>query len=191
MNFDSHLDSVVTVTADLVNVTTPGQARGRDYAVPAGDDLRDTVTAVLGGGRPYRTRLTADDAAGLAAAGTQLRSVFVAIDRDDPDTAADTVNSLLAETGAQPRLERHDGEPWHLHYHGRETSPVVNWTASCATALATVIGSEYADRLGVCSAPACDRVYVDTSRNGTRQFCSASCQSRVKAAAYRARQHAG
>jgi hypothetical protein len=30
-------------------------------------------------------------------------------------------------------------------------------------------------------------VYVDTSRNGTRRFCSTSCQNRVKAAAFRAR----
>ena len=46
---------------------------------------------------------------------------------------------------------------------------------------------EYADRLGVCSAPECDRVFVDVSRNGTRRFCSTACQNRVKAAAHRAR----
>jgi predicted RNA-binding Zn ribbon-like protein len=28
---------------------------------------------------------------------------------------------------------------------------------------------------------------VDTSRNGTRRFCSTSCQNRVKAAAFRAK----
>jgi len=43
------------------------------------------------------------------------------------------------------------------------------------------------DRLGVCTAPRCDRVYVDTSRNGTRRYCSTSCQNRVKTAAFRAR----
>ncbi|MFC6935784.1 CGNR zinc finger domain-containing protein [Actinomadura yumaensis] len=35
--------------------------------------------------------------------------------------------------------------------------------------------------------PHCDRVYVDTSRNGTRRFCSTACQNRVKTAAFRAR----
>jgi predicted RNA-binding Zn ribbon-like protein len=54
--------------------------------------------------------------------------------------------------------------------------------------MATVLGSEYADRLGVCAAPACDRVFVDVSRNGTKRFCTEACQSRVKAAAHRARQ---
>ena len=49
------------------------------------------------------------------------------------------------------------------------------------------IGSAQADRLGVCQAPVCDRVYVDASKNGTRRFCSTACQNRVKAAAHRAR----
>jgi len=60
-----------------------------------------------------------------------------------------------------------------------------------AVGLAYVLGSEYADRIGVCSAPDCDRVYVDVSRNGTKRFCSTACQNRVKAAAFRARRAAG
>lgn len=47
--------------------------------------------------------------------------------------------------------------------------------------------SDLAGRLGVCTAERCDRVYVDTSKNGTRRFCSTACQNRVKAAAFRAR----
>jgi predicted RNA-binding Zn ribbon-like protein len=61
------------------------------------------------------------------------------------------------------------------------------WAAPCATGLAVVLGGELHDRLGVCTAPNCDRVYVDTSRNGTRRFCSTACQNRVKTAAFRAR----
>jgi predicted RNA-binding Zn ribbon-like protein len=61
------------------------------------------------------------------------------------------------------------------------------WAAGCATGLAVVLGGSGADRLGVCTAPGCDRVFVDTSRNGTRRYCSTSCQNRVKTAAFRAR----
>jgi predicted RNA-binding Zn ribbon-like protein len=50
-----------------------------------------------------------------------------------------------------------------------------------------VIGGDLAGRLGVCQAAQCDRVYVDTSRNAARQFCSTACQNRAKAAAFRAR----
>lgn len=57
-----------------------------------------------------------------------------------------------------------------------------------STALAVVLGNGFADRLGVCSAPNCDRVCVGVSRNGTRRFCSTGCQNRVKAATFRERQ---
>ncbi|WP_405008879.1 CGNR zinc finger domain-containing protein [Kitasatospora purpeofusca] len=56
-------------------------------------------------------------------------------------------------------------------------------------ALAEARGSRFASRLGVCSAPACDRAYVDVSRNGIRRYCSTACRNRVKSAAHRARTH--
>ena len=56
-----------------------------------------------------------------------------------------------------------------------------------AAAFAACGYAKYAGRLGVCAAERCDRVYVDTSRNATRRFCSTACQSRTKAAAFRAR----
>ncbi|MEO3867710.1 CGNR zinc finger domain-containing protein [Nonomuraea sp. B12E4] len=37
----------------------------------------------------------------------------------------------------------------------------------------------------------CQVVYVDTSRNGRRRFCSPGCANRVNVAAHRARRHAG
>jgi predicted RNA-binding Zn ribbon-like protein len=103
------------------------------------------------------------------------------------DDAAGQVNALLIRTGARPELERHDGEPWHLHFHAADGSLPNGWAAGCGTGLAVVLGGELSDRLGVCTAPRCDRVYVDTSRNGTRRYCSTSCQNRVKTAAFRAR----
>jgi predicted RNA-binding Zn ribbon-like protein len=42
-------------------------------------------------------------------------------------------------------------------------------------------------RLGVCAAEGCDDVYVDTSRNASRRYCSNTCASRSTVAAYRAR----
>ena len=62
-----------------------------------------------------------------------------------------------------------------------------SWAAPMATGLAIVLGNPAVDRLGLCNAPVCDRVYIDVSRNGTRRFCSTACQNRVKAAAFRAR----
>jgi predicted RNA-binding Zn ribbon-like protein len=186
VNFTSHVDAVVTVAVSLVNALTPGQARGRAYA--PGGDLAATVTAALRTGLPTARPVTGAEAADLVATAAQLRVVFDAVDGGDLDAAARQINALLAATGARPQLDRHDDEPWHLHFHGRSDSLAEGWTAGCATGLAVVLGTELYDRLGVCSAPRCDRVYVDVSRNGTRRFCSTSCQNRVKAAAFRARQ---
>jgi len=46
------------------------------------------------------------------------------------------VNALLTDYRSAPKLSRHDGEPWHLHF----TSAVAGteWGAGCATGLAVV-----------------------------------------------------
>ncbi len=175
------------MAVSLVNALTPGESRGRGYLPPAGADLQAAVTAALQTGRLAARAVTAGEAADLAETAAQLRVVFAAVDAGDVDAAASQVNTLLAATGARPQLDRHDGEPWHLHFHGRTDTLAQGWAAGCATGLAVVLGTELYNRLGVCTAPRCDRVYVDVSRNGTRRFCSTSCQNRVKAAAFRAR----
>ncbi len=188
MNFTSHVDTIVTAAVNLVNAVTPGEARGRGFDQPAGAELRHAVSEALRGERPQGPEITDQDAAKLTAIAAWLRVAIEAVDHGDVDGAALTLNALLAETGARPQLDRHDGEPWHMHFHGSADSVAQGWAAGCATGLAIVLGTEMYSRLGVCTAPRCDRVYVDVSRNGTRRFCSTSCQNRVKAAAFRARQ---
>ena len=84
-------------------------------------------------------------------------------------------------------MARHDEQLWHVHYRGTAGGPAAEWAGTCAAALGIVLGTDARTRLGVCTAPRCDRVYVDTSHNGTRRFCFTPCQNRVKAAAFRAR----
>jgi predicted RNA-binding Zn ribbon-like protein len=180
------MDAVVTVAVQLVNALTPGEARGRPYQPPGGAALPVAVTASLRAARPDTPEVSPHEAAGFRAVAEAIRAVFDAVAADRTDEAARLVNEMLARSEARPRLDRHDGEPWHLHFHGAEDTLVTSWAAACATGLAVVLGSDQQGRLGVCAAPRCDRVYVDTSRNATRRFCSASCQNRVKAAAFRA-----
>lgn len=183
MDFNSHTDTVVQVAVELVNLLTPGFRHGRGYEPPEDEERTAAVNALLRSGGGRRT-VSWEEAASLSFVAAELRAVFAA---DSADEAACLVNDMLARTGARPALERHDGEPWHLHFHGAGDSLVNGWAASCTTGLAVVLGSELYDRLGVCTAPRCDRVYVDISRNGTRRYCSTSCQNRVKTAAFRAR----
>ncbi|GAA5080203.1 putative RNA-binding Zn ribbon-like protein [Thermocatellispora tengchongensis] len=186
MNFNSHTDAVIAVAVALVNTLTPGERRGRAYRPPAGEERRAAVAEALRTGSRV-AEVTPEEAGEFCDVARELREVFEGVARGDVDAAAVRLNALLEKYEARPHLDRHDGEPWHLHFHGAGGTAVRDWAASCATGLAIVLGGELYDRLGVCTAPACDRVYVDVSRNGTRRFCSTACQNRVKTAAFRAR----
>ena len=188
--FDSHILALMDAAVGLVNVATPGEERGAAYAVPDDATLAARIAEVLtrGGRAPRVSRRDARafrEVAGLA------RTVFEASAEGDVPGAAEVVNRMLRETGARPQLDRFDDGSWSLHFHGGDDSLVRGWSAGVASGLALAVGSDLAGRLGVCAAPACDRVFVDTSRNGRRRFCSARCQSRVKAAAHRSRHRIG
>lgn len=187
MDFNSHTDIVVARAATLVNLATEGDRRGKPYQPPAGTELVAAMAEAIWGRPDDHRVLNLADVAELTAVAHSLRVVFESVASSDLDTAARQVNRLLQETQARPLLDRHDNEPWHIHFHAAKGGYAANAAASCATGLAVVLGGEFHDRLGVCTAPQCDRVYVDTSRNGTRRFCSTSCQNRVKTAAFRAR----
>jgi predicted RNA-binding Zn ribbon-like protein len=178
----------VAAAAALVNVATPGQRRGRPYAVPSGPLLEGALTDAVRSGSRRASAPTAAEVPALVELGIACRPVFELAGAGRYDVAAAAANALLETYRPAPRLERHDDEPWHLHFHGRADADRSGWGGGISVGLATVLGSAYPDRLGVCGAPACDRVFVDVSRNGTRRFCSTACQNRVKTATHRARQ---
>ena len=193
MEFDSHTSGVVLAAVEAVNTVAAGWARGKQYWPPTGDDLREPLFAALNKGarRTSRDTVSEAEAVELAEYLGELYLVFGLLDMEDLDGACELVNKILVATKATPMLSRHDGEPWHLHFHSRDASWSQGWAGSMATGLAMVLGSPMAERLGLCSAPSCDRAYVDTSRNGARRFCSTACQNRVKAATFRERQRNG
>jgi predicted RNA-binding Zn ribbon-like protein len=183
VNFDSYTDRVVGVAAALVNALTPGEHGGRPVDV---DPARrpDRCAGVLG------RRVTAAEAAELAALAGRLRPVFTAAEDGAVDRVAELVNALLRDYRSAPQLSRHDGEPWHMHFSSAATGVATEWGAGCATGLAVVVDGQATGRLGVCRAEGCDRVYVDVSRNASRRFCSEACLNRTKVAAFRARARA-
>ncbi len=192
VHFDSHVTTNLAVAVALVNGLATGSAFGQTVAPATGSKrLRERAQRALPTAGTRRTNLTPDDAAGLHRLAGRLREVFAALDAGREDAAAQVLNALLADSGARPHLHRHPPAPWHLHFHRPDAGPAEGWAAGCATALAQVLGSEEAGRLGTCAAPGCERVFVDVSRNGSRRFCGTACQNRVKAAAHRARAGAG
>jgi predicted RNA-binding Zn ribbon-like protein len=115
-----------------------------------------------------------------------VRSVALAESQDDVLTR---LNELLALARPRPYATDHDGE-LHLHYANADASALEQLTTTVAMGLSQVVVQHGWQRLGVCSAEGCDDVYVDTSRNASRRYCSNTCASRSTVAAYRARQKA-
>jgi predicted RNA-binding Zn ribbon-like protein len=119
-----------------------------------------------------------------------LRPAFEASEHDDVRGVVDVINVLLEKHPITPRIADHD--PAHLHIH------VANKAASVADliigesllGLANLVCDLGPTRLGVCAAAPCTNVYVDTSPNQSRRYCSERCSSRANVAAFRARQKA-
>jgi predicted RNA-binding Zn ribbon-like protein len=187
MKFDSHVLRLLEASVGLCNLLVPGERHGRDYRPPDGAERRRGIAVVVTPEREPVPSVGEQQEVALSSVAARLASVFAAADAGDQAAAAAAVNLLLSESGARPQLDHDPVDGWHVHFHGADDSLVVGWTAGCATALALALGSDLAGRLGVCAAQHCDRVYVDTSRNAARRFCSTACQNRTKAAAFRAR----
>jgi predicted RNA-binding Zn ribbon-like protein len=121
----------------------------------------------------------------------ELRPVFEASSRGDEQQVVALVNGLLAKHPVTPYIAGHDHESWHLHVAERRSGVAALIAAECVMGIATLIVDFGATRLGVCSAERCDQVFVDTSPNQSRRYCSDRCSSRANVAAYRARRKAG
>jgi CGNR zinc finger/Putative stress-induced transcription regulator len=112
-----------------------------------------------------------------------LRGLFVA-DRDELVTR---VNTVFAESGALPRLVRHDGWDWHLHLLDPDRPLATRIAVETAMAIVDLLRADELSRISTCAAAGCDGVVVDLSRNRSRRFCSTTCGNRTAVAAYRAR----
>lgn len=185
--FDSHLMTLLDVAVGLVNLHSGRHEQGRERSLLDPADATSATAAVLQRGEGPRPRVTVKDATTLADRARQWRRVFDAVGDGDDGAAAVVLNRLLRETGARPQLDPLPDGGWHVHFHGSDDSLAVGWAAGCTTALALALGSDLAGRMGTCAALRCDVVFVDTSKNGSRRFCSTGCQNRTKTAAYRSR----
>lgn len=103
--------------------------------------------------------------------------------------AEEHLNELLRLSRAAPHVHTTNmGMPWFLHFHAADAHPANAWSAGCAVGLAYLLSVRQVVRLGNCAADACDRVFLDLTKNRSRRFCSTACQNRVKAANHRKRQ---
>ncbi|MET0146955.1 MAG: CGNR zinc finger domain-containing protein [Ilumatobacteraceae bacterium] len=185
--FDSYEYTGARVAVDLVNALAVDHVSGRPAPDGGQDAHVDAVRAALSVDPASLDRFRPSDAAAFAALGRRLRGIVDALAAGDIDGAAGDLNAMLAEHPAHPHLAKEGGR-WRLHHHPDDDALIPMWTAICAEALARAIGEGHENRVGTCAGSECDRAFLDESKNARRRFCTTACQSRVKAAAYRARQ---
>jgi predicted RNA-binding Zn ribbon-like protein len=147
----------------------------------------DDLAGYLESRRWLRQKAEERDVAALRRLRRELRPIFEASDKGDEEEVVRLVNALLAKHPVTPYIAGHDRESWHLHVAERGSSVSRLITAECVMGLATLVVDFGATRLGVCSAERCEQVFVDTSPNQSRRYCSDRCSSRANVAAYRAR----
>jgi len=151
---------------------------------------RDAVVEHLAGRAWLQSQVTDRDVAVLRRFCKDLRPAFEASSRDDAQGVVDVLNALLAHHPITPRIADHDPARLHIHVANKAASVADLLVGESLLGLANLVCDLGATRLGVCAEPRCTHVYVDTSPNQSRRYCSERCSSRANVAAYRARQKA-
>jgi predicted RNA-binding Zn ribbon-like protein len=174
LNYDTYGSTAVELAIDLANADLEPDG-GVSRFLASHDEWFTPGTSL---------DLTPSDA--RKAADTALLVRAVALAESQPDVLT-RLNELLALALPRPYATDHDGE-LHLHFARPDAPALEQLTTTVAMGLSQVVVQHGWQRLGVCSAEGCDDVYVDTSRNASRRYCSNTCASRSTVAAYRARQ---
>ena len=151
---------------------------------------RDALVDHLSARSWLHPQVTDRDAGTLRRFQKELRPVFEASDAGDVQAVITGLNELMEKHPITPMISDHDPDDLHLHVATRADSVSQLLIGEALLGLATLVCDLGPTRMGVCSADRCNNVYVDTSPNQSRRYCSDRCSSRANVAAYRARQRA-
>jgi len=145
------------------------------------------LVAILPGREWLHPQVTERDVATLRRFQRELRPVFDAAESGDVQATIGLLNAAMVRHPITPRISDHDPDDLHLHVATKAASVAELLVGEALLGLATVVCDLGPTRLGVCSASPCTNVYVDTSPNHSRRYCSERCSSRANVAAFRAR----
>src|SRR5882757_3039613 len=179
---DSRVDlsSYAELAVRLVNTASLGHE--------GGDQLTsmDGLRALVADREHLNHGITRADLDALRMLRDEFRGFFVACSQGNGADAAERLNELLIQYPVHPQLSGHDGQPWHVHY--TESGSVSDkYAAGAAMGLAVRLTDVGIDRFGICQAPGCQGVFIDTSTSNTRRYCSERCMNRANVSAFRAR----
>jgi predicted RNA-binding Zn ribbon-like protein len=98
------------------------------------------------------------------------------------------LNPLLGEINVKVQTEIIGATPALRFEIPPGASILQRLSFECARGIFTTVENYGIERLRSCAAEPCRDVFVDTSRNNTRRFCSERCANRYNIAAFRDRQ---
>jgi predicted RNA-binding Zn ribbon-like protein len=165
------LASYAELAVQLVNTSTPDEDRLGDL---------DALRALLALGPHMAGRVGRADLEAMRDLRADLRAIFESVAAGDEDDAVERLNSLLVRHPVHPQISGHEGQRWHLDISESGSVPD-RYAAGAAMGLAVYISADGLDRLAVCASSPCRNVYIDTSSNRTRRYCSDLCASRTEA----------
>jgi len=173
------LSSYAELAVRLVNTASLGHDGGDQLAT------LDGLRALVADREHLSHGITRSDLEALRRLRGEFRGFFVACSAGDGADAAARLNELLIQYPVHPQLSGHDGQPWHVHY--TESGSVSDkYAAGAAMGLAVRLTELGLDRFGVCQAVPCQGVYIDTSADETRRYCSERCAKRASVTALHA-----
>jgi predicted RNA-binding Zn ribbon-like protein len=154
------------------------------------DTLDDLKILFTGENDWMRDEVTERDMTVFRRAQKRLRDVFeFGTAGRDADVVSE-LNSLLEAFPVQPRISGHDSSDWHMHVTSRGASVSAEYLAGAVWGLSVWLCEYGSARFGICADARCGNVYLDTSSNNCRRFCSDRCATRSHVAAHRARKRA-
>lgn len=178
MNFDAY----ATLAVDLVS-SEPDEL---DPADPLGS--ADALRAWLAGSPWMAERVRVEDLRPLRRLRSDLRAVFDAAIAGDSEATVAALNATLDRHRVTPSISGHDDSDWHLHVASTEGPLAEEYAAGALMGLTMAFLDLGRERFGTCADPRCRGVFLDTSRNRSRRYCSDRCATRANVAALRRRQ---
>jgi predicted RNA-binding Zn ribbon-like protein len=175
----------------LCRVNFDAYARTAVDLVNAGLDDLAGLRALFSGEQAYmRDQVAEKDLVVFRRAQRRLREVFEYGTSGRDADAVRELNTMLEAYPVQPRISGHDASDWHMHVASRGSSVHAEYLAGAAWGLAVWLCEFGSARFGICADERCGNVYLDTSSNNCRRFCSERCATRSHVAAHRARKRA-
>jgi predicted RNA-binding Zn ribbon-like protein len=171
VNFDEYARTAV----DLVNARL---------------ETLDDARAFFGAGSWQAAEVTERDVTMLRKGAKRLRDIFEHGSAGRDVEAVTALNTLLEAHPVQPRISTHQTNDWHMHVTSRGATVGAEHMAGAVWGLAVWLCEYGSERFGVCADERCRNVYLDTSSNCCRRFCSERCATRSHVAAHRARKRA-